>query len=56
MYSDPKHTSKLLRKWLKDDKDKVLDRPSQSPDLSHKGNFCTALKRHVHTRGSKKLI
>ena len=30
MDTDPKHTSKLVTKWLKDNKVKVLERPSQS--------------------------
>ena len=31
---DPKHTSKVVAKWLKDDEVKVLEWPSQSPDLN----------------------
>ena len=33
---DPKHTSKVVAKWLKDNKVKVLVWPSQSPDLNPK--------------------
>ena len=33
MDNDPKHTSKVVAKWLKDNKVKVLEWPSQSPDL-----------------------
>ena len=33
MDNDPKHTSKDMSKWLKDNKVKVLEWPSQSPDL-----------------------
>jgi hypothetical protein len=33
MDNDPKHTSKVVAKWLMDNKVKVLKRPSQSPDL-----------------------
>jgi hypothetical protein len=33
MDNDPKHTSKVVAKWLKDKKVKVLEWPSQSPDL-----------------------
>ena len=33
MDNDPKHTSKVVAKWLKDNKVKVLKWPSQSPDL-----------------------
>ena len=34
MDNDPKHTSKVVSKWLKDNKVKVLEWPSQSPDLN----------------------
>ena len=33
MDNDHKHTSKVVAKWLKDNKVKVLEWPSQSPDL-----------------------
>ena len=34
MDNDPKHTSKVVGKWLKENKVKVLEWPSQSPDLN----------------------
>ena len=34
MDNDPKPTSKVVAKWLKDKKVKVLEWPSQSPDLN----------------------
>ena len=34
MDNDPKNTSKVVAKWLKDNKVKVLEWPSQSPDLN----------------------
>ena len=34
MDNDPKHTSKVVAKWLKDNKVKVLQWPSQSPALN----------------------
>ena len=34
MDNDPKHTSKVVAKWLKDNKVKVLEFPTQSPDLN----------------------
>jgi hypothetical protein len=34
MDNDPKYTSKVVAKWLKDHKVKVLEWPSQSPDLN----------------------
>ena len=33
MDNDPKHTSKVVAKWLKDNKVKVLEWPSQSLEL-----------------------
>ena len=47
MDNDPKHTSKVVAKWLKDNKVKVLERPSQCPDLEH---LWTELKKHVRAR------
>ena len=34
MDNDPMHTSKVVAKWLKDNKVKLLEWPSQSPDLN----------------------
>ena len=34
MDNDPKHTAKVVAKWLKDNKVKELEWPSQSPDLN----------------------
>ena len=34
MNNDPKHTFKVVAKWLKDNKVKVLECPSQRPDLN----------------------
>jgi hypothetical protein len=39
--NDPKHTSKVVAKWLKDKKVKVLEWPSQSPDLNPVGYMWT---------------
>ena len=36
MDNDPKHTSKVVAKWLKDNKVKVLERSSQSPESYRK--------------------
>ena len=41
------HISKVVAKWLKDNKVKVLMRPSQSPDLSPSENLWTELKKCV---------
>ena len=34
MDNDPKHTSKIVAKWLKDNKSSILEWPSQSPALN----------------------
>ena len=47
MDNDPKHTSKVVAKWLKDNKVKVLEWPPQSPDFNPIENLCAELKKCV---------
>ena len=47
MVNEPEHTSKVVEKWLKDIKVKVLEWPSQSPDLGLNVRNCEKLSLNV---------
>ncbi len=53
--NDPKYTTKATKEWLKKKHIKVLERPSQSPDLNPIENLGRELKFRVAKRQPRNL-
>ena len=53
--NDPKHTAKIVKKWLQDNQINVLEWPCQTPDLNPIENVWHKLKTQVKQRNPKNL-
>ena len=54
--NDPKHISKSTTEWLQQKKIRLLECPSESPDLNPIEMQWHDLKRAVHTRHPKNIV
>ena len=53
--NDPKHTSKIVKRWIHESNVKLLEWPAQSPDLNPIENLWKELKVRAHARNPRTL-
>ena len=53
--NDPKHNSRIVKKFLDEEVPEVIDWPSNSPDANPIENLCSVIKRRLEKRGPSNL-